>query len=84
MAFSFEKDGDVMRIEELVSPEVKRKLKYKNQPKRKRKRKRHKREERLTHQDYERLMGKYKHTYHRVNRRVRKVKPFEYKLKSTS
>lgn len=60
-----------MRIEDLVSPEVKQKLNYNNQPKQRRNRKK-KHHEQLTRRDIEELMGVHRDTYKRVNGKVKR------------
>lgn len=62
-----------MRIEDLVNTEIKRKLGYNNDSRRKKKhKKRPKRNEQLTRQDIEELMGVNRLTYKRVRGAVRR------------
>lgn len=58
-----------MRIEERVPIEIKRKLGYNNDSRRKKK---HKRNEQLTRQDIEELMGVHRDTYKRVNGKIKR------------
>lgn len=64
-----------MRVYDLISPEVKQKLNYNNQPKQRRNRKKnnHKRkqQEQLSEYQIKHLMGQYRPTYTRVRGAVR-------------
>ena len=69
-AFDFVQEGDDMRIKERVPESIKQKLGYNNDSRRKKK-KRHKRNEQLTRQDIEELMGVRRDTYKRVRGAIR-------------
>ena len=69
----FVQEGDDMRIEERIPAEIKKRLGYNNDSQRKEKhKKRPKRNEQLSRQDIEELMGVNRPTYKRVRGAIRR------------